>query len=366
VSEGASTSLTVDALVAEYPRDGGGVVRALDGVSFDVPEGRFFTLLGPSGCGKTTTLRSIAGIARPASGEIRLGDTIFHSTARGISMPPHRRGIGMVFQSYAIWPHMDVFANVAFPLRVGRTSLSRAEIERRVDEALAMVKLTELRNRPATQLSGGQQQRLALARALVTAPRLLLLDEPLSSLDAKLREQMRFELKRLQRALRITTVYVTHDQGEALALSHRVAVMDGGRIRQVGPPRDIYERPADRFVAEFVGNANLMPGTAQADGNVTTAIGTVVVSGFELPPAGSHVLLSIRTEDVELFDRRPEGPNVWRGTVSQKVFLGEAADFRVSVNDAVLQSRTHPSRRTRIGESIHVRVDPAKCVLISD
>src|SRR3954462_7873016 len=206
--------LTGKGLCTEYVNERKQAIRAAHDVSFDVPPGKLFTLLGPSGCGKTTTLRSIAGLERPQAGEIRVGDEVIYSSDRNIFIPPNQRGLGMVFQSYAIWPHMTVFENAAFPLRVGRRRSSRQQIGERVTRVLHTVDLQDMAQREATKLSGGQQQRLALARALVMEPRLLLLDEPLSNLDAKLRERMRFELKRLQRELGITTVYVTHDQSE--------------------------------------------------------------------------------------------------------------------------------------------------------
>src|SRR6478609_3071145 len=214
--------LRVEGLFTEYPNDKGEIVKAAQDVNFTVPQGKLFTLLGPSGCGKTTTLRSIAGLERPRVGEIVIGGDVVYSSARSVFIPPNQRGLGMVFQSYAIWPHMTVFENAAFPLRVGRKRFSRSELDERVTRVLKTVDLQDMAQREATKLSGGQQQRLALARALVMEPQLLLLDEPLSNLDAKLRERMRFELKRLQRELGITTVYVTHDQGEALALSDTI------------------------------------------------------------------------------------------------------------------------------------------------
>src|SRR5436190_11700372 len=239
-----------------------GRVFAVDHVSLEVQEGELFTLLGPSGCGKTTTLRSIAGLEIPDGGTISLGGRVLFSSTTKVKVPANQRGLGMVFQSYAIWPHMNVFENVAFPLKVlprGKRP-GRSELRARVERALAVVKLEQLASRDATALSGGQQQRLALARALVMEPALLLLDEPLSNLDAKLRHLLRFELKRLQRELKITTVYVTHDQSEALALSHEIAVMKDGRIQQIGSPRDIYERPSSAFVADFVGSTNFLDG----------------------------------------------------------------------------------------------------------
>jgi len=353
--------LKVESLNTEYPNERGEVVKAAQDVSFEVPEGKLFTLLGPSGCGKTTTLRSIAGLERPRSGEISVGDRVVYSGSRGIFVAPNRRGFGMVFQSYAIWPHMNVFKNAAFPLEVGARRIPRKEIREKVMRVLTAVQLDGFADREATKLSGGQQQRLALARALAMEPPLLLLDEPLSNLDAKLRELMRFELKRLQRELGITTVYVTHDQSEALALSHSIAVMSDGRIRQIGPPRDIYERPASRFVADFVGTTNFIDGEMLAAGRVRTSIGEVEIAAGELRE-GERVVLSVRPEDVELSEARPEGANVWQGRVDQKVFLGEFVDFQVKLGGRILLSRRHPSLRTPIGDTIYVCLHPEKCV----
>src|SRR5258708_36274304 len=252
--------LSVKSLYTEYASEHGQIVKAAQDVSFEVPEGKLFTLLGPSGCGKTTTLRSIAGLERPTSGEIEVGGRVVYSSARNIFVAPNRRNFGMVFQSYAIWPHMNVFQNVAFPLEVRK--LKKKEIRERVMRVLTAVQLDHLVDREATKLSGGQQQRLALARALVMDPQLLLLDEPLSNLDAKLRDAMRTELKRLQRELNLTTVYVTHDQTEALALSHEIAVMSDGFIKQVGTPRQIYETPNSQFVADFVRTTNFIAAPA--------------------------------------------------------------------------------------------------------
>src|SRR3982751_4171498 len=256
--------LSVKGLYTEYPNDRGQIVKAAQNVTFDVPEGKLFTLLGPSGCGKTTTLRSIAGLEHPVSGEIAVNGQLVYSAKQGVFVAPNKRNFGMVFQSYAIWPHMTVFQNAAFPLEVGKKRYSRKEIEDKVNRVLHAVDLDKFAGREATKLSGCQQQRLALARALVMEPKLLLLDDPLSNLDAKLRERMRFELKRLQRELGITTVYVTHDQSEALALSHQIAVMRDGRIEQVGRPRDVYEKPNSRFVADFIGTSNFIDGVVEA------------------------------------------------------------------------------------------------------
>jgi iron(III) transport system ATP-binding protein len=274
----------------------------------------------------------------------------------------------MVFQSYAIWPHMTVFENAAFPLRVRRRRPD--DLKKRVQRVLEVVALAELADREATKLSGGQQQRLALARALVMEPALLLLDEPLSNLDAKLRERMRFELKRLQRELGITTVYVTHDQSEALALSHQIAVMNAGRIEQLGSPREVYERPKNQFVADFIGTTNFVEGhAANAEGDgfclVDSELGRLRVRVLEPLSPGEKVVLSIRPEDIELSEARPAGANVYQGTVDQKVFLGEAVDFQVRLGARALQSRAHPSLRTPVGQPIYVRIDPEKCVALT-
>jgi iron(III) transport system ATP-binding protein len=365
--------LNVNGLCTEYADERGNVVRAAQDVSFEVPAGKLFTLLGPSGCGKTTTLRSIAGLEKPRSGEIVVGGQKIFSSESGIFVPPNQRGLGMVFQSYAIWPHMTVFENAAFPLQVSKSRIPRKEIESKVLRVLKVVALEDLAEREATKLSGGQQQRLALARALVMEPPLLLLDEPLSNLDAKLRERMRFELKRLQRDLGITTVYVTHDQSEALALSHSVAVMDRGRIQQTGAPREIYERPANQFVADFIGTTNFLQATVSANGGspglyrVSSEVGDLEVRATETLQPGSQVVISVRPEDIHLSERRPEaGSNVLEGTVDTKVFLGESVDFRVKVKERVLQSRAHPSLGTRVGHPIHLSLDPEKCVALKD
>jgi iron(III) transport system ATP-binding protein len=361
--------LKIDALYTEYKNELGQPVKAAQNVCIDVPEGHFFTLLGPSGCGKTTTLRSIAGLERPNAGEITVGDVVVYSARRKVFVPPNQRGFGMVFQSYAIWPHMDVFTNTAFPLQVGKKKLGRDEIDAKVMRVLKAVQLDHLRDREATKLSGGQQQRLALARALVMEPKLLLLDEPLSNLDAKLRELMRFELKRLQRELKITTVYVTHDQSEALALSHQIAVMNQGRIQQLGTPREIYERPQTQFVADFVGNTNFVDGTVRAaDGEagfyvIETELGVLRSYSVDTVRPGQAVVLSIRPEDVRLSETQPAAPgNVIHGVVDQKVFLGESLDWQLKVGARNVLSRTHPTIYTKIGESVWAHIDPAKCV----
>jgi iron(III) transport system ATP-binding protein len=379
--------LRIEGLSTEYRGDLGQTVKAAQDVSFTVAEGHLFTLLGPSGCGKTTTLRSIAGLERPRAGEISVNDRVVYSSSKGVFVTPNRRGVGMVFQSYAIWPHMNVFQNAAFPLEVGDRRYPRGRIRDNVMRVLASVELDHLAEREATTLSGGQQQRLALARALVMQPAVLLLDEPLSSLDAKLREKMRLELTRLQRELKITTVYVTHDQSEAMALSHGIAVMNEGRIQQIGSPRDIYERPSNRFVADFVGTTNFIEGTVvgrdpAASGvyHIRTEIGEIEVMAAELLRPDERVVLSIRPEDVELAEagpeRAPEGVRargreparergtVWRGRVDRKVFRGEAVDFQVTVGTRTLLSRRHPTLRLAVGDPVSVQLNPERCVVL--
>jgi iron(III) transport system ATP-binding protein len=253
---------------------------------------------------------------------------------------------------------------------VGRRRFARREIEERVTRVLRTVDLEEMAHREATKLSGGQQQRLAVARALVMEPRLLLLDEPLSNLDAKLRERMRFELKRLQRESGITTVYVTHDQSEALALSHAIAVMNRGRIEQIATPREIYERPANQFVADFVGTTNFLEATVsgadRAAGfyRVRCELGELKARALDALSAQDRVVVSVRPEDIQLSEARPEGDNVWQGRVDQKVFLGETADWQVAIGERRLQSRVHPSLRIRTGEQVYVHIDPEKCVAL--
>jgi iron(III) transport system ATP-binding protein len=347
-------------------------VRALDGVSFDVRPGELFTLLGPSGCGKTTTLRSIAGLERPDGGTIRVGGEALFDASRGVVVPANARHLGMVFQSYAIWPHMTVFKNVAFPLEVlpRRERLGRAATEERVRRVLDAVELGDYADRAATKLSGGQQQRLALARALVVEPRLMLLDEPLSNLDAKLRESMRFELKRMQRDLGLTAIYVTHDQAEALALSSRIAVMNAGRIVQIGKPREVYEHPNCQFVADFIGVTNFLSGTVAAHTNgryrVRTSDGDLwVTSDLDLT-VGGEVTLSVRPECVMLSESPPAGNpvNDWQGRIVNRAFLGDSVDHVVDVGKIELRNRSNPVQSINPGTDVHLTIDPDKIALV--
>jgi spermidine/putrescine ABC transporter ATP-binding subunit len=300
-----------------------GAVTAVDRVDLAIEDGELFTLLGPSGCGKTTLLRLLAGFYQPDAGQIRFGERLVSG------LPPYARNIGMVFQNYALWPHMTVRANVAYGLRLRK--LSSAEIETRLAEGLRKVNLVGFEARYPGQLSGGQQQRVALARALVLNPDILLLDEPLSNLDAKIRVQVRAEIRTLQQDLGITTVYVTHDQEEALSLSDRVAVMKDGRVLQVGVPKEIYERPRTRFVADFVGTNNLVPGeVAERRGDrlvVSTALGPL-----HAMPNGSvqgRCILAIRPENISLGAVAPADGNVVRGRISFASYLGNTLRYDV-------------------------------------
>jgi iron(III) transport system ATP-binding protein len=349
-------------------------VRAIDDISIDVSDGELFTLLGPSGCGKTTTLRSVAGLERPDSGDIKVAGRVLFSAGAGrvFNMPSNRRGLGMVFQSYAIWPHMKVFDNVAFPLQVmpRRHRPGKKSIAEKVTKVLETMELAHLADRQATKLSGGQQQRLALARALVTEPPLLLLDEPLSNLDAKLRESLRFELKRLQRELGITSVYVTHDQIEALALSSRIAVMRDGKIMQTGTPREIYEQPANRFVAEFIGTSNFINGHVGAreggDLVVDTDHGRLRARTDAPLGAGEAVVLAARPETVTLTEQAPTRttPNELTGSVVTRSFLGDAVDHIVRVGDQDFRARCEPSVSVAPGTTVTLHVDAASLSLI--
>jgi iron(III) transport system ATP-binding protein len=362
--------LTVENLTKIYRRAeqaGGGIRDA----SFSLQPGAFFTLLGPSGCGKTTTLRCIAGLERPDDGVIRLADRVVFDARARIHVAMNERGIGMVFQSYAIWPHMTVFENVAFPLRARGGSLGREEIRRRVEDSLKRVNLAGYGERNATMLSGGEQQRVAFARAIVGEPKLLLLDEPLSNLDAGLREEMRTELLRLQRTIGITTVYVTHDQTEALTLSDRIAVVDRGRILQVGPPTEIYLRPQSEFVARFVGSTNMLYGKAAPAASPQAGEGRVlhVDVGLAKPlgciaPAGigssGEAAVSVRPEAIEIAlsadAGNPAGDvNELRGEIAASTFMGVNLRYDVRVAERMLSVITPPRRVFGVGDKVVLR-----------
>jgi iron(III) transport system ATP-binding protein len=357
--------LRVEALVKRFSND----AAAVNGISFSVPKGQLFTLLGPSGCGKSTTLRCIAGLERPEGGSIRIDGRSVYSAEQGVFVNPDKRGIGMVFQSYAIWPHMTVYENVAYALEVKRTP--RAEVRPRVMEALQRVGLEGFAERPAPNLSGGQQQRVALARAIVGRPSLLLFDEPLSNLDAKLRERMRAEIRELQQRLSITAIYVTHDQAEALALSDTIAVMEAGKILALGAPREIYAAPASRFVADFVGSTNIVRGralaAAAADGTaaVETAFGVVRCRLHGGIAPGDAVELLIRPESVGLATA-PSGAaeNVWQAAVERVTFLGEVQDITVRLREQSLRVRVPPWLELRAGQPVYLEMAAQRCSAI--
>jgi iron(III) transport system ATP-binding protein len=343
-----------------------GKLTAVDNVSFKVEQGEVVTLLGPSGCGKTTTLRMVAGFEKPNAGEVEIAGRVVVATNRRINVPPERRDIGMVFQSYAIWPHMTVFENVAYPLTIQRKS--KAEIKKRVADVLKIVGLQGLEDRPAPKLSGGQQQRVAFARALVNEPKVMLLDEPLSNLDAKLREQMRFEIKALQRRVNITTIYVTHDQGEALAISDQIAVMHAGKLIEVGSPHQLYSRPKRRFTATFLGLTNLIEGRVvevggdSQPGRIETNKGI-----FSFIPAsgvakGQPAILSIRPEHIEVMKQKPQvTQNVVEGTVKEAIFMGDAYHCQIAVGDTLLRVHTHPFLSMSPGDKVYLHLDPQSC-----
>src|SRR5882672_10530209 len=358
--------IEVDRLELHY-----GSVPAVRGVSFNVLPGEQLTLLGPSGCGKTTTLRAVAGLEQPTAGEIRIDGVTVYSAKQRINIRAEKRGLSMVFQSYAIWPHMTVFENVAYGLRVRRTGA--AEVAEKVHRALDMVQMDSLASRRAAQLSGGQQQRVALARAFVFSPSVLLFDEPLSNLDAKLRAEMRLEIKELQRRLDITSVYVTHDLEEALAISDRIVVMRDGVIEQMGTPNEIYDLPRNTFVADFVGSANLIRGRhrpdLERDGLVAleTAAGDIVHGTAFGRRVGAEALLSIRTVHVRLSRARPAGAlNVWPATVRRRVFQGDFTQYHVDWSGRSLVIREVATDPVAEGETVFLVVEPRHCVLLED
>ena len=301
-------------------------VVAVDGLSLEIPRGSFFALLGPSGCGKTTTLRMIGGFDEPDEGVIYLGDKPV------TGLPPYKRDVNTVFQSYALFPHLSIFENVAFGLR--RRGVQGDQVKGRVREILGLVDLAGTEGRKPRQLSGGQQQRVALARALVNNPQVLLLDEPLGALDLKLRKQMQLELKRIQSEMGITFVHVTHDQEEAMTMADAIAVMDQGRIEQLGRPDELYERPKTSFVARFLGASNLLPGAVDDSGTVRLRSGAVVRVARPLPPSGTSVAVGIRPEKLRFDD--PDGINRLSGTVKEMSYLGVATQYVVDTPDGAL------------------------------
>jgi iron(III) transport system ATP-binding protein len=345
----------------------GRTIKALDDVDLTIPANQIFTLLGPSGCGKTTLLRCIVGLETPDDGEIRIGDDIVWSKAKGIAIPTEKRGLGMVFQTYAIWPHLSVFDNVAYPLQI--RGLAKGLIRERVAEVLRFVQLEGVERRSATRLSGGQQQRVALARALVAEPKVILFDEPLSNLDAKLREETRKELKAFLGKLSITAVYVTHDRVEALALSDSIAVMRSGSIVETGTPQKIYFDSDHRFVADFIGRANLVKAVVQeqeADCTVIDcALGRLRCRRHD-GAIGSQLTLCLRPEFIHIVRNGVRGSeNVLRGAVESLTFVGEVYEAELQVGGERLLARIDPDVTIAEGDSVDFALDPAHCLLVS-
>ncbi len=362
-SRSAAAGIEVRGLAVRY-----GEVAAVQDVSFEVARGELVTLLGPSGCGKTTTLRAIAGLEQPHAGLIRLaGRPVYDSTAR-VTVPTERRGVSMVFQSYAIWPHMTVAQNVAYGLRV--RGLPREEVAASVDQALGLVQMRPYADRMATRLSGGQQQRIAVARAIAFDPEVLLFDEPLSNLDAKLRAEMRVELRELQQRLAITSLYVTHDQEEALAISDRVIVMNAGRIEQEGTPETVYNRPASRFVVDFVGSANLIEGRVRgAQGTeivFETADGVALPLRCARPPRGDETTLALRSAYLALAPRTGGGsaPNAWAGSIARRMFHGDCVQYIVACPAGRLIVRRPPTDLLEEGTDVTISFAPEHTLLL--
>ncbi len=357
-----ATEISVIGLRKHFVSEGQ-TIRALDNVDLRIPANSIFTLLGPSGCGKTTLLRCIVGLETPDAGEIRIGDEIVWSAEKKIHVPTEKRKLGMVFQTYAIWPHMNVFNNVAYPLQVQK--LPKSVIRERVAKTLAFVQLEGFGERPAPKLSGGQQQRVALARALVAEPKVILFDEPLSNLDAKLRDETRKELKSFLSKLEITAVYVTHDRLEALALSDTIAVMRSGKIVETGNPRKIYFNPESGFVADFIGRSNRIRATVRAgDAEHTTVdseLGTLDCAGSGFAP-GTEVTLCIRPESIR--PQRQPARNSIRGTVESLLFVGDTCEVEIRVGKTLLMARFEPDADFRAGDEIVFAVSPEHCHLV--
>jgi iron(III) transport system ATP-binding protein len=344
-----------------------GDVTAVDGVGFDIAPGEMVTLLGPSGCGKTTTLRAVAGLETPSAGSIRLnGDTVYSASERR-NVPAEKRGVSMVFQSYAIWPHMTVFDNVAYGLRVRK--LPKPEVRQNVERVLGLVQMEALADRPASKLSGGQQQRVAVARAIAFSPSVLLFDEPLSNLDAKLRAEMRVELRELQRRLDITSLYVTHDQEEALAISDRVIVMNGGKIEQIGTPEDIYNRPRSRFVADFVGSANLIRGKVRGPSGANGTLIFDAAGGMQLEvvasdgPSNGQDTVALRSSYIHI-GHAPGSHNAVAGRIHRRMFHGDFIQYVVDWPAGQLIVRRPPTELFDEGSEVTVSFAPVHCVLL--
>jgi iron(III) transport system ATP-binding protein len=339
-----------------------GSLAVVDDVSLRIDHGQLVCLLGPSGCGKTTTLRLIAGFLEPTNGEIHVGDRMVSSSAR--TLPPEQRKMSMIFQSYALWPHMTVAENIVYGLRLRK--IDRATIAKKLDVILKATKLEILAQRYPGELSGGQQQRVALARALIVEPETLLLDEPLSNLDANLREEMRFEIRRLHDEYRYTTVYVTHDQSEAMTTADLIAVMNAGKIDQLGTPEDIYDRPQSEFVARFIGASNVIKGTARDDNHIAFAGATLQVVGAK-PKPGQDTAVAIRQHDIQLSTQMPQGvQNTVKATVTRQVFLGASRDYMVETADGTtLRVVTSTENPVPKGTEVWLTLPADRCLALS-
>jgi iron(III) transport system ATP-binding protein len=336
-------------------------VVAVDNINFTIQPGELVTLLGPSGCGKTTTLRAIAGLEDPSGGTIRLGGETVYSSGQRRNVPSEKRGLSMVFQSYAIWPHMTVAENVAYGLHVRK--LPRTEVDQSVRRVLDLVQMASYADRPASRLSGGQQQRIAVARAIAFSPTVLLFDEPLSNLDAKLRTEMRVELRELQRRLDITSVYVTHDQEEALAISDRVIVMNHGRIEQIGTPEIIYNRPESIFVADFVGAANLISGQVKPGSSNFETVGGLTLKTAK-PATGAETILALRSAYITLQRAGDPAANVARGTIHRRMFHGDFIQYVVDWPAGQLIVRRPPTEMIEEGTDVTIAFAPEHCILL--
>jgi iron(III) transport system ATP-binding protein len=339
-----------------------GSLAVVDDVSLRIDHGQLICLLGPSGCGKTTTLRLIAGFLEPTNVEIHVGDRLVSSAAR--TLPPEQRKMSMIFQSYALWPHMTVAENIVYGLRLRK--YDRDTIAKKLAAILGTTKLEILAQRYPGELSGGQQQRVALARALVVEPETLLLDEPLSNLDANLREEMRFEIRRLHDQYRYTTVYVTHDQSEAMTTADLIAVMNGGKIDQLGTPEDIYDRPQSEFVARFIGSSNVIKGTARDANHISFAGATLRVVGAKLTPNQSAAV-AIRQHDIQLSVKAPATPdNAVKATVTRQVFLGANRDYMVETSDGTtLRAITPTETAVLAGTEVWLTLPAERCRALS-
>jgi len=338
-----------------------GTAAVVDNISLTIEHGHLVCLLGPSGCGKTTTLRLIAGFVEPSEGEIRVGERLVSSPAQ--TLPPERRNMSMIFQSYALWPHMTVAENIVYGLKLRK--MDRETISKKLAAILATTRLAPLAERYPGELSGGQQQRVALARALIVEPETLLLDEPLSNLDANLREEMRFEVRRLHDAYRYTTVYVTHDQSEAMTTADLIAVMNGGKIEQAGSPEDIYDRPRSEFVARFIGSSNVIKGKGLDASRINFAGTALRCTGEKVSP-NAATPVSIRPHDIAISASQMQGDNIVQGTVVRQVFLGGNRDYMVEAKDGTqLRVVTAAGENIPQGSAVWLHLPPERCRALS-